>query len=67
MGWRGKAGTFGGAFAWKNHNQLTFSLNAPRGHLPSLPWWSKNGLGGYLMFFILALKVANRSSETMRN
>lgn len=37
VGWRGKAGVFGGVFAlWKTKDELTFSLVAPEGHLP---WW----------------------------
>ncbi|HEY9298391.1 MAG TPA: serine/threonine-protein kinase [Phormidium sp.] len=34
VGWRGEAGLFGGAFAWKSYNKLTFTSDAPVGHLP---------------------------------
>lgn len=41
IGWRNKPGMFMGLFGVKNHEQLTFSLEAPSGHLPSGP----GGLG----------------------
>jgi hypothetical protein len=40
VGWSGKAGLFGGAFAWKSYNELIFSLSAPEGHLPV--WGAKD-------------------------
>ncbi len=43
IGWRGKAGIFGGFFAWKTPLEITFALEAPKGHLP---WRWFGGLGG---------------------
>jgi len=57
VGWRGKAGLFGGAFAWKTFHNLNFSLNAPEGCFPidmnfflredelihQEPFWMKTG------------------------
>lgn len=34
VGWSNQAGVFKGIFAWKPYNQLDFTLNAPKGHLP---------------------------------
>lgn len=34
VGWSNKAGLLKGLFAWKAYNELDFSLNAPKGHLP---------------------------------
>ena len=39
VGWRKKAGLFKGFFAWKSYDELTFSLEAPEGHLPI---WGNN-------------------------
>ena len=40
VGWRGKAGVFGGIFGWKEYKDLTFNLNkAPQGHLPAF-WFN---------------------------
>ncbi len=36
IGWRGEAGLLGGLFAWKSYDQLTFSQNARKGHLPAI-------------------------------
>ena len=48
MGWRGKAGLFGGVFGWKSYDDLNFNLKyAPKGHLPAFPlnisWWYHSG------------------------
>jgi len=34
VGWSNQAGLFKGIFAWKSYNELDFTLNAPKGHLP---------------------------------
>lgn len=34
VGWSNQAGVFKGFFAWKSYNELDFTLNAPKGHLP---------------------------------
>lgn len=34
VGWSNRAGVFKGIFAWKSYNELDFTLNAPKGHLP---------------------------------
>ncbi|NJN91911.1 MAG: hypothetical protein HC878_17110 [Leptolyngbyaceae cyanobacterium SL_5_14] len=33
VGWSNQAGIFG-IFAWKSYNELDFTINAPKGHLP---------------------------------
>ena len=40
VGWRGKAGVFGGIFGWKEYKDINFNLNkAPQGHLPAF-WFN---------------------------
>jgi serine/threonine protein kinase len=38
VGWRGKAGWFGGLFAWKIYAQQLFTLDAPEGNMPIAPF-----------------------------
>ncbi len=46
VGWRGKAGVFGGIFGWKEYKDLTFNLDkAPQGHLPAF-WFNIYGKHG---------------------
>jgi hypothetical protein len=41
VGWSNKGGLFGSLFAsWKSYNELTFTLDAPEGHLPI--WGAKD-------------------------
>jgi GUN4-like len=40
VGWSNKAGLLRGLFAWKSYSELTFTLDAPEGHLPI--WGAKD-------------------------
>jgi hypothetical protein len=63
VGWRGKVGLFGGTFGWKVAGDLTYSLTAPAGHLPTPLFGKSTGAAGVLgVFSVFASKLLPVSS-----
>jgi hypothetical protein len=67
VGWRGEAGLFRGAFAWKSDDDLTFSQDAPDGHLPAWGVKDKKLLGNDFSFIFLKFSgLVSDSPEALK-